>query len=145
NRDGLGRADERATPAHGHPPDFGEDEKAVVQPRTPMVSNLGIGEGVVSSAALKTRKARRLARLYPPEKGLIGALDAQQHVLQDLGVDLCILWAGRLQVGKFRLLLVVAGTRALPALPPGLALLQGAVVERPTAPQDRLQRLLLGW
>src|SRR5262249_20187773 len=63
----------------------------------------------------------------------------------DLGVERCLLWAGRLQGGQCRLLLGVAGTRALPALPPGLALLQGAVGERPTAPHDRLQRLLLGW
>jgi hypothetical protein len=49
---------------------------------------------------------------------VIGALNAQQHILQHLRVDLRILWEGGLQFGQLGLLLLVAGADALPALPP---------------------------
>src|SRR5215467_5161514 len=110
-----------------------------------MLADLWIGEGVVTAPPLKARIPRRLALLHAAEERLVGALHPQQHILQHLGIDLRVLRAGRLQIGRFSLLLVVRRALALPPFPPDAALLQGGIVEHTAAPQGRLQSPLLVW
>ena len=62
--------------------------------------------------------------------------------MQDLSVDLGVFGTGGFQIGQFCCLLVVV-ERDATFLPGGLALFQGDVVERSTAPQDSIQCLLL--
>jgi hypothetical protein len=63
-----------------------------------MLTDLWIGEAVVATAALKAGIARRLSSCRATEVCLKGAVKPQQHVLQDLGVDLGIVRACCLQV-----------------------------------------------
>src|SRR5262249_26603969 len=121
--------------------DLGEAEHATIQHDA--VAILGKGERVVAGAALEAGIPWYLAMLRPPEEGLIGPLYPQEHILQHLGMHSGVFRAGRFRVGQFRLLLAIGSGSALSLLPPGLALLPGAVVERATAQQDRLPRLLL--
>src|SRR5262249_28356912 len=79
--------------------------------------------GVVPSPPLKAGIPWCLAGGHPAKEGLIGALDAEQHVLQDLGRDLSKLRMRGFEVGQPRLLLGLGRTRALPVFPPGLTLL----------------------
>src|SRR5262249_37767635 len=52
HRDGLGRAEERATPAQGHPPIVQRTSKPVSRRAPPSVSHRARGEGPAASAAL---------------------------------------------------------------------------------------------
>ncbi len=124
-------------------PDLGQHQETVIEPCAAVLPHLWIGEAVVAVPALEARVAGRFAVAQAAEESLIGALHAQQHILQDLGIDRGIFWKRRFQIGQFGLLLIVGGAFALPALPPGAALFQRAVVEHAAAPQDRFQRLRL--
>jgi hypothetical protein len=124
----------------GNTPNLRQAEHAAVQHRTPTV--LRIGECVIAPPASEAGIARLLARLHAAEEGLEGALDAQDHVLQDLGIHLGVFRTCHLQVRQFRLLLIV-GDGDVAAFPGRLALFQGSIVEVTAVPQDRLQRLLL--
>src|SRR5260370_36879207 len=120
---------------------------------------MGVGEGVIAVAALQAGIAGRLAYRDPPEEGVKGPLHPQEHILQHLRMPLGVFRAGRLEVGQLRLLLVLAGRDALaerpwprcpgrdalPALPPHLAFLQGAVVMPTPAPQAPPADLRCGW
>ena len=83
---------------------------------------------MVAVAPLEARIARRLARLHAAKERLVGAVDAQHHVLQDLAVDLGILGHGLFDAGQFGLLLVVVHRDAAhpPRFPP---LADGGVVD----------------
>ena len=83
--------------------DFGEGQHRVpVVPWPTRVSQskarLRIGERVVAALSLESRVAGRLAVSDAPEKGGKGFVQAAQHVLQDLAVDVLV---GR--VGHFDL------------------------------------------
>src|SRR5690348_917250 len=139
--DGLDRAFHRPGPAYGDAPDLGQDQIAVIQPGAVVV--LLAGAGVVAASALIARETGLLSRRYPLEECLIGSVQAGQHVLEDVRVDGRVLrerFADRLQ---FCLLLEAGGRDALPAAPPGDALLRRDVVERAAAPEDVLQRPFL--
>src|SRR5690349_18582142 len=104
---------------------------------------LRIGEAVIAALPLKARIACCLSVFDALEERLEGALHPQDDVLQDLRIDFDVFQALRFQVGQFCLLLIVRRALALPTLPPRLALFQGHIIEPSTAPQDRLQCLLL--
>src|SRR5262249_12064538 len=53
--DVLGDAGQWATPPHCDAANLGQDEIAVVQPRAPLSADLGIGEAVVTAAAMEAR------------------------------------------------------------------------------------------
>jgi hypothetical protein len=125
----------------GDTANLGEAEHTTVQDSGTTV--LGIGEAVVVTLSLEARIPRRLPILDAAEERLIRSLRPKHHILQDLGIDLSVFGARRFQVRQFSLLLIVAGTDALPASSPGFALFQGTVIERATAMQDRFQRLFL--
>src|SRR5262249_17996553 len=118
-----------------------EHQEAVVEMRT--VSILLVGEGMIAVPALEAGRARLLARLHPAEERLIGAIEADQHVLQDMRVDGSIVWERGAQVLQLGFLLEAGRRFTLATLPPRLALLQGGIVERATAPEHLLQRPLL--
>ena len=56
DRDGFGRAIQRATPTDARRPIFDEHEKTIIQSRA--VAILLVGEGVIAIAALEAREAR---------------------------------------------------------------------------------------
>lgn len=48
--------------------------------------NLGIGDAIIASGPFEPGEARIFAVLTPPDKGFEGQIDADSHVLQDLGM-----------------------------------------------------------
>src|SRR5262249_12254988 len=58
-------------------------------------------------------------------------------------MHLRVLGASRFEVRQLGGLLIVGGAAALPASPPGAALIQSTGIERATAQQDGFQRLLV--
>jgi hypothetical protein len=109
DRDRLRCTFQRTRPAHRDVPDLGEDKKAIIQPRPAMLAHLRIGEGVVAVPALEAGIAGRLPFAEAAEERLEGQVYAQHDILQDLGVDLGILWHSLLDAGQFGLLLIVTG------------------------------------
>ena len=86
-------------------------------------------------AALEAGIAWLLAPLDPLKERLIGFVEPGQHILQDVAVESIILGEGvRRSLASFRFL-GEAFHRDVAAVPGGLALLEGHVVERATAPQ----------
>src|SRR5262249_8909313 len=134
---------ERAGPPHRDPSDFGQDQVAVVQVRA--VALLLVGDRVGAVLALKAGKAGLLSTRRPAEEGVIGLVQPGQHILQHVAVDGAVLRERLAQLLQLGFLLVARGALALPAAPPGEALLQRAVVERAAAPQHLRQRLFLRW
>src|SRR5262249_29464817 len=129
-------------PAHGDAPDLGEDQLAIIQPGA--VAVLFVGEGVPAGAPLGAGEPRVFAGAQSPEERLRGLVQPGEHVVQPLGLEggrgrEC--FATRLQLG---LLLAACRPPALPAPPPGAALLEGGSGERATAPQDHFKLALLG-
>ncbi len=143
DRHRLGRAIEGARPTHGHAPDLRQDQAAIVETGAAMLADLRIGEAVVAAPPSEAGIARRLAGSHATEERLEGAIQSQEHILQDLRVDLRVLRACRFQARQFGLLLGVRGTPAFSASPPRLALFPGGVRERAALPQDGFQRLFL--
>jgi hypothetical protein len=81
---------------NGDTPNLHEAEHTTVQNDTaPM---LGIGKAMVAARLFEARVACFLARLHAAEERLMGVLDAQNHVLQDLGVDFSIFRTSGFQV-----------------------------------------------
>jgi hypothetical protein len=74
DRHRLGGALKGPRPSHCDAPDLGEDQEAVVQPRTSVLSDLGIGEARVLPPALKAGIARRRTGLDPAKERLKGTL-----------------------------------------------------------------------
>src|SRR5262249_874117 len=101
-------------------------------------------KGVVAPAALEPGKPRFLAVQETTEERLVGAVKPSEHVLEEMRMDGGILWEGGPQVLELGFLLETGGCSALPAPPPSEALLQRRVVKGAAAPQDLLQRPLLG-
>jgi hypothetical protein len=106
------------------------------------IAVLGIGERVVAVPSLEAGIARLLAGLEAAEERRKSSIQAFEHILQDLGMDLSVLRADGLHLAQFPRLLLVAHRDPTP-LPGRLALLQGGVVEATAAPQDSLQHLRL--
>src|SRR5262249_49918216 len=141
HRTGLGRTRNGAGPLHAEASDLGPDHDPSVQPRP--VGRLLEGAAVEAVASLEAGEARLLAPLHAAAERLIGPVESRQHVWPDMRVDGRVfgdLGADRLQL---RCLLVAADADAA-SLPRGDALLQGGVVELAAAPQDFVQRPLLG-
>src|SRR5262249_2898696 len=142
DRDGLDRALQRPTPPHGDPPDLVQHQETVVQ--VSAVAMLLVGEGVVAVPAMKAGEPRLFALGHAAEEGVIRLVQPRQHLLQHMAVEGGVLREGGAHLFAFALLLQTGGRAPLPAPPPGDALFEGDVVERATAPQDALQRTLLG-
>ena len=66
-------------------PNLGQDERAVLQPRT--VAMLVVGEGVVAVLAMKARKAWLFTGLKTAEDGLMCVIEPGQHIVQHVAVD----------------------------------------------------------
>src|SRR5262249_4147102 len=102
------------------------------------------GEGGVAVPTMEARITWCPARLDPAEEGGKRAVQAREHVLQHLGVDIPIL---RAHILDGRQLGALAGcSEADAALLPGVpALLHPSFVDSPAPPQDKLHRpFLLG-
>src|SRR5262249_49018161 len=96
----------------------------------------------VAVGALEARIARRLPRLHPAEERVKGAIQAGEHILQDLRVDVTVLRAHVLD-GR-QLSALAGGGDAHPTLLPGVAaLLEAGVVEFAATAHDNRQRALL--
>ena len=100
----LGRAFQRARPAHGNAPDLGENEETIVQRRP--VAKLLVGERMPAVAPLIAGKSRLLARLHPEKERLIRLVQPRQHVLQHMAVEGGVLWHGGAEVLQLRFLAV---------------------------------------
>ena len=85
----LGAPSTDAT-THGETPDFGEDQKAVIQRRP--IAELFVGEGVVARRALIAREARLLASHQSAKERLVGFVESRQHILQDVAMDGGVPW-----------------------------------------------------
>src|SRR6266446_5359140 len=68
---------------------------------------LGIAEGVEMILPFIARKAGGLAHVHAPKEGLIGLVYPTQSILQDLGVDLCVLLSQLFDCWELRRLLGV--------------------------------------
>ena len=131
DRDGLGHALNRARPMHADAPNLGEDEEAVVKPRT--IAVLLEGEGVDAVAALEPWETRLLAPLDATKERLVGLIKPGKHILQDVAMDGLVLrhlGANGLEFG----FLLVARDRDAAPLPGGDALLEGGVIEIAATP-----------
>src|SRR5262245_47075531 len=92
--------------------------------------------------ALEAGKSWLFTRSQTAEERLIRLVQAGQHVLQDVAVNRRVCRHLGAEVFQFGFLSVAQeGDATLPIH--GAALLQGGVVERATAPQNRSQRPLL--
>jgi hypothetical protein len=142
NRHRCGRAFEGPTPPHRNPTDLGKDQEPVVQ-RGP-VAALFVGEAVVAGARSDTRLAPRLASLHAAEECLKRPIQAAQHVLQDLRVDILVFGPCLLDRRQVGALACQRDADTAPA--PGFsALRQSSIGEFPTPPQDNRHRpFLLG-
>src|SRR5262249_17028719 len=140
--DGLRRALQGTRPAHRNVPALGQDQIPVIQARA--VALLLVGEGVVTVPALETGKASFLPGGEAPEEGLIRLVQASQHILQDVAVDVRVFREGSAHLLQLGFLLEARRADALPAPPPRNALFERAVVERAAAPQDRFKLTLVG-
>ena len=74
-----------ARPVDSDPPDFGEDQAAIIQPRS--VAKLLVREGVPPVAALEPRETGLLATLDPRKEGLVRFVEPRQHVLEHMGME----------------------------------------------------------
>src|SRR5262249_26879828 len=142
DRGRLDCALDRPTPPHGDTPDLGRDQIPAVQVRA--VAMLLVGEGVRAPAAMGAGEAGLLPGCYPAEEGVRRRVQPRQHIVPHLAVAGRVLREGGAHPLQFALLLEAGGGAPLPAPPPGDALFEGDVVARATAPQDTLQRTLLG-
>ena len=97
--DSFGRPFQWTVQANGSATNLGEAEETTVQRRATMLADLWIGEAVVAITPTKARISRFLATLHPAEERLIGLVQPMQHILQDLRVDVAVLWARILDVG----------------------------------------------
>src|SRR5260221_11425695 len=126
---------------HADAPDLGKHQHAIIQ--SGAVAVLLEGEAVEAVAPLETWESSLLAALHPSEEGLIGLVEPGEHVLEGVGVNGRVcgeLGADSLQ---FRFLLVARDGDVAP-LPSRDALLHSGVVEIAAAPEDCIQRALLG-
>jgi hypothetical protein len=142
--DGLGGAVEwqRTVQPDGNTPNLGEAEDTTIQHRAAMLAHLRIGEAVVAVPALEAGITGRLAHLDAAEERLKGLVQAVQHILQDLRVEVAVFGPHLLDARQLRRLHGEAhGDVAF--LPRQCPFFQPGVVQLAAAPQDRLQHPFL--
>src|SRR5215469_12651242 len=140
NRDGFDGAFTRAAPPDSDPSDLGEYQLVVIDGGSS--AELLVGETRGAVGALQARIPWLFAILHPAEEPLEGAVQAGQHVLQDLRVDVLVLGPHRFDAGKIGALLGTDDAHA--ACVPGVAaFLQSGIVEFPAATQNKCHPLLL--
>jgi hypothetical protein len=124
---GLGGALHAPVLDHLDMAEFGEDQLAVAREgETALLAVLRKGEAMIAKPGFVAWEANLLALLAPAREGLEGQVDALEHVLQGLGVDLCEFRAHRFARGEFRAL--VGEAKGDPSHAVGIApLLQGAL------------------
>jgi hypothetical protein len=64
-----------------------------------MVTHLGVGEAIVPLLALEAGVSWFLAILHAAEERLLRLVQPVQHILQDVRVDVAVLWSHFLDVG----------------------------------------------
>src|SRR5262245_25713817 len=133
---------EQAAPAPRATAHLGEHQEARVH-AGPVALRVG-GERVGAGAALEAGQARLLPRHHAVEERRGGSVPAGQHVVPHLAVPGGIRREHLTDVRALGFLLLARDRAALPPSPPGTALLQRGMVARAAAPQDPLQRSLLG-
>src|SRR5258706_11681823 len=97
---------------------------------------------MIAVAALEAREGRLFPIGQTAKEGLIGLLQPGQHILQNMAMDGTVLGQVRTQVFQLGFLRIAREGHATLAVEAD-ALLQSGVVERATAPQDRLKLTLL--
>src|SRR5215472_739780 len=132
-------------------PWIGRDQRAAIRPifarireplsrRAPLPYSF-VGERVVAILAVESGKAGLLAAGHAAEEGVIGLLQARQHILHDMRVEGAVF--GQLRPQGFQLaFLLIARDGHAALLPQEDALRKRSVVEDATAPQD-LRKLAL--
>jgi hypothetical protein len=91
---------------------------------------------------LKAGIARLLTVLDTAKKGLKSEVQASEHILQDLRVDVVVLWPYLLDCGQLGALMSAGDT--LVAFVPGVStFLESRIVEFPATTQDKRHPLLL--
>src|SRR5262249_53902608 len=105
-------------------------------------AHLLIGDTVVAVGGMEARIPRRIIRLYATEERLKRPVEPCQHILQNLGVDVLILWSDLFDRGQLSALLR-DGDSDTAFLPCPTAFLQGSVVELTATPQDKRHRPVL--
>ena len=120
--------------------DFRKAEPAIVGQG---IATLGIGEGIVAVASLEAGIARLLAILHAAEEVFKRPIQAQEHILKHLAVNILVLWPDFcLDLRQIALLLVVADRLAHYAI--GISPFgKRGVVEFPAAHQRPEEFLLL--
>jgi hypothetical protein len=108
-----------------------------------MLVYLLVGEAVIAIHSLKTGVTQCLSRLDARKESLERSIQSGENILQDLRIDLAVLWANLFDGGQLGASLCDSATHAA-LLPRHFALAQGGVVEF-TAAQDKRHRLLLLW
>lgn len=121
---GLDRPCDRTAQAHAARADFGQVQFVTFQPE----ARLRVAKGVIARLPLESWVACRLSRLNAAKEGLKGLLQAAQHILCHLAVDLCDIFAGRFNLRQLSALGVVVERNAIhpPSVTP---FLQRAVVK----------------
>ena len=128
------------TPPNGDSTDLGEYQIAIIEGGT--VAKLLVGETRVAVSALEAGIPWQLTRLDAAKECLEGTVQAGEHVLQDLGVDVVVLGPNVFDGGKFSALMGTSD--ALVALLPSVsAFLENSIVEFPAATQNERHLLLL--
>jgi hypothetical protein len=97
---------------------------------------------MIPIASLEAGIARLFALLDAAKKCLEGTVEAGEYILQDLGMDVVILWPHVLDTGQFRAL-VSTGDTLVAFLPSVAVFLESSVVEFPAATQHKRHLLLL--
>jgi len=91
--DRLAGAGNRATPPHGNTPHLGPHQIPILEAGAIPILEAGAGaiflvrEGVLAVLAVEAGKARRLATRQSAEEGVLGRLQAGEHILQDVAVQ----------------------------------------------------------
>ena len=138
--DRFDRTLQRTTPLDSDPADLDEDQKPILE-RGP-VAELLVGETIVAVGSLKAWIPGLLALLDAAKEGLKGTVQAGEHILQDLGVDIVVLRSHVLDGRQLSGLMGALDT-LMALLPRVAAFLQRGIIEFPAATQHERHRLLL--
>src|SRR5690348_3634287 len=128
--------------AESNPANFGQRKHAAIQGNA--IAIFGIRQGVVTTRSLETRIARFLSSCDAPKERLKGQINTLDDILQDMGMDVFVLWPQFLDGRQFALLLVVTNGH-LPHAPRLAPLLKGCVVEFAATPERPVQFCGLLW
>ena len=83
--DRLAGAGNRATPPHGNTPHLGQHQRPLLEAGAGAL--FLVREGVLAVRAVEAGKARRLATRQSAEEGVLGLLQAGEHILHDVAVQ----------------------------------------------------------